>query len=76
MILKENEYVEGVTMAHWCVYYRTRSGRIANMIVDAVTPEEAMDVCQKSRRGFKRFELGHDGKPIVSRMIYANEVCS
>ena len=73
MIIKESEYVEGKTMAHWTVWYYTKSRRLYNATIDAIKPEDAMKKVA-SRIGFGDFYRRADGSPIVKRMIYANEV--
>lgn len=71
----EQEYVEG-TMAHWLVFYRMKCGKLYNITVDATSRTEALQICKAKCRGFKDYERMADGRPIIKRKIYLNEMRS
>jgi len=61
-------------LSHWLVFYRTKSGALYNMTVDAETKEEAMDACMVYSRRFKSFETMPDGTPIIKKKVYMHEM--
>lgn len=71
MVYKE---VEVTGLPHWLVFYRTKSGRLSSMTVDAETKEDAMEQCKEKSWGFTDFERTPNGDPIIKRKVYAHEM--
>ena len=73
MVYEDDDYKEG-DMAHWLVFYQTKSGRLYNVTVDATSRAEAMEMCKSMSRGFRNFYCGASGEPIIKRKVYAHEL--